>query len=80
MFTDRPIETRGVSPGPEFADWKGVRVIFGFSRAHLYQLIKEGKILSACIRRQGATRGRRLFDCSSIRDFLNKHAGGGEQQ
>ena len=62
---------------PEFTDHKGAKVIFGFSRAHLYNLTKEGKIRSVCIRKPGAIRGRRLFDCESIRAFLNKHAVGG---
>ena len=56
---------------PEWADAQGTKVIFGFSRSHLYQLVKEGKIKSACIRRRGALRGRRLFNCESIRAFLN---------
>jgi len=72
-FTDRPIETRGGFSGPEFLDHKGVRANFGLSRAHVYQLIRQGQIRSVCIRRQGATRGRRLFECQSIRDFLNKN-------
>ena len=37
---------------PEFTDSKGAKVIFGFSRAHLYNLTKEGKIRSVCIRSQ----------------------------
>ena len=56
---------------PEFADAKGVRRCFGLSRSHLYQLSTAGKIRSLSIRRIGAVRGRRLFDCESIRAFLN---------
>jgi hypothetical protein len=48
--------------------------MFGLSRAHLYSLVAEGKIRSVCLRREGATRGRRLFDCASIRAFLAKNA------
>ena len=73
-FIDKPIGVAWVSSQPEFADHKGVRALFGLSRAHAYQLIKQGQIRSVCIRRQGATRGRRFFNCQSIRDFLNKHA------
>lgn len=59
-----------VPANPEFCDAKLARRIFGFSRAHLYNLTAEGKIRSACIRRPGAFRGRRLWCCQSIRDFL----------
>ena len=59
------------SAKPEFADAKGVRSGFGLSRSHLYELITIGKIRSICVRRSGAVRGRRLFDCESIRAFLN---------
>jgi len=56
---------------PEFVDAKGARRSFGLSRSHLYELDSNGKIRSVCIRRSGAMRGRRLFDCDSIRNFLN---------
>jgi hypothetical protein len=62
--------SESVPAGPEFCDAKLARLIFGFSRAHLYNLTAEGKIRSACIRRPGAFRGRRLWCCQSIRDFL----------
>ena len=64
-------EAAGVS-SPEFLDHKGLRAIFGLSRAHAYLLAAEGKIRSVCIRRPGAVRGKRLFCCQSIRDFLAK--------
>ena len=57
---------------PEFTDAKGLRALFGLSRAHAYLLAGEGKIRSVCIRRPGAVRGKRLFCCQSIRDFLAK--------
>lgn len=68
ITTIGPVES--VPAGPEFVDAKGARRIFGFSRAHLYNLTAEGKVRSACIRRPGAFRGRRLWCCQSIRDFL----------
>ena len=68
------IEAAGViSSLPEFVDHKGLRALFGLSRAHAYILVDEGKIRSVCIRRPGALRGRRLFDCASIRAFLNSN-------
>ena len=62
------------SAKPEFADAKGARQSFGLSRSHLYELNSRGKIRSVSIRRPGAVRGRRLFDCESIRTFLNSCA------
>ncbi len=59
---------------PEYADAKGARRIFDLSRSHLYELNSSGKIRSVSIRRPGALRGRRLFDCESIRTFLNSCA------
>jgi hypothetical protein len=64
------IEAAGVASSPEFVDHKGLRALFGLSRAHAYLLAGEGKIRSVCIRRLGAIRGKRLFCCQSIRDFL----------
>jgi hypothetical protein len=64
------IEAAGVTSSPEFVDHKGLRSLFGLSRAHAYLLAGEGKIRSVCIRRPGAIRGKRLFCCQSIRAFL----------
>lgn len=65
------IQAAGGALTPEWTDHRGAKVLFGFSRSYLYQLVKEGKIRSACIRRRGALRGRRLFNCESIRAFLD---------
>lgn len=59
----------------EFADAKTVRQIFGISRSTAYQLNAEGKIRSVSLRRHGSIRGRRLFDCKSIRTYLNHCTG-----
>lgn len=59
---------------PEFADHKNARALFGLSRSYLYNLANEGKIRSVSIRKPGAIRGRRLFDCASIRAFLEGSA------
>jgi len=56
---------------PEFTDHQGVKRHFGFSRSYAYWLASEGKIRSVSIRKPGALKGRRLFDCASIRNFLN---------
>jgi hypothetical protein len=66
------IKAAEISSVPEFVDHKSLRALFGLSRAHAYLLAGEGKIRSVCIRRPGAVRGKRLFDCASIRAFLAK--------
>ena len=71
-YMDTKIEGTRIASSPEFVDHKGLRALFGLSRAHAYLLAAEGKIRSVCIRRPGALRGKRLFDCQSIRDFLAK--------
>ena len=76
--TDTPQAAASVTAQPEFCDSKQARPLFGFSRSHLYLLASQGFIRSVSIRRPGTTRGRRLFDCASIRAFLNKRATGGE--
>ena len=50
------------------------RKLFGLSRSYLYLLASEGKIRSVSIRKPGATKGRRLFCCASIREFIQASA------
>lgn len=59
---------------PEFADHKTARILFGLSRSFLYQLAERKAIRSVSIRKPGAIKGRRLFDCASIRRFLEASA------
>jgi hypothetical protein len=59
---------------PEFCDSKQLKPLFGLSRSHAYLLASEGKIRTVCLRRKGTVRGRRLFDCESIRSFFAKCA------
>jgi hypothetical protein len=46
----------------------------GLSRAAAYNLIQEGKIKSACIRKPGAVRGQRLVFLPSVLEFLDRCA------
>ena len=62
-----------ISVRPEFCDGKQLRQLFGLTRSHAYLLAAEGKIRSVSIRKPGAFRGKRLFDCASVRAFLSKH-------
>lgn len=68
--TIQAITPAAVSAAPEFADHRGARALFGLSRASLYRLNEDGKIKSVSLRNRGALRGRRLFDCDSIRRFI----------
>lgn len=70
-----PVTGATVHATPEFVDAKGARILFGLSRSHLYDLEARGLIRSACLRKPGAIRGRRLFCCASIRAFLGSCMG-----
>jgi hypothetical protein len=67
-------QSAAVNALPEFADHRTARALFGLSRSYLYNLANERKIRSVSIRRPGALKGRRLFDCASIRAFLESSA------
>ncbi|MDZ4403896.1 hypothetical protein [Prosthecobacter sp.] len=67
---DTKPQSTAVAVLPEFADHRTARALFGLSRSHLYILAGERKIRSVSIRKKGALKGRRLFDCASIREFL----------
>ena len=56
---------------PEFAGHAKMRELFDLSRTHLYRLSSEGRIKSVSLRERGKTRGRRLYDVQSIRDYIN---------
>lgn len=74
----QPIGAAETTALPEFVDAKGLRSMFGISRAHGYLLADEHKIRSVCIRRPGAVRGKRLWDCASVRAFLHSQMEGGK--
>jgi len=63
-------QSAAVSALPEFADHHTAKRLFGLSRSYLYKLADERRIRSVSIRKPGALKGRRLFDCASIREFL----------
>lgn len=63
-------QSAAVNALPEFCDHHNAKRLFGLSRSYLYKLADERKIRSVSIRRPGALKGRRLFDCASIREFL----------
>jgi hypothetical protein len=61
----------------EFIDVEGLRARFGIRRSLAYVLLQDGLIRGVSLRRQGRTRGKRLFDVASVREFLRK-AGNGQ--
>lgn len=67
---DTTPHSAAVSALPEFADHQTARKLFSLSRSYLYLLADERKIRSVSIRKPGALKGRRLFDCASIREYL----------
>jgi len=58
-------------PPQEYMSHQTAKHVFGLSRSYLYILANEGKIRSVSTCKEGATRGKRLFDAASIRAFLN---------
>ena len=59
---------------PEFGDHRRCCAMFHISRSTLYALAAEGKIRSVSLCKNGKTRGRRLYDCASIRAYLHSIA------
>jgi len=68
--THEPIKPADVAAIPEFVDSHGLKRLFGISRSHAYLLANAGQIRSVSLRQRGHTKGRRLFDCDSVRAFL----------
>jgi hypothetical protein len=59
---NRPVWIRSPKTGTEFYS--------GLSRAKLYELQANGKIISRSIRQPGQVKGTRLFNLQSILDFI----------
>ena len=49
----------------------------GLSRSSLYELIKENKIKSVCLRKRNNTRGVRLISADSLSSLIESAANGG---
>ena len=48
--------------------------MFGIGRSSLYELIADGKIKTASLRKRNALRGTRLINIDSLRAFIESHA------
>jgi hypothetical protein len=71
LLTTLPKASEGEPFRPEFVDVKGLRTLFGISRSHGYFLANAGLVKTVCLRRPGTTRGKRLWDCESVRAYLH---------
>ena len=67
-----PVWIRAPKNGPE--------PFTGLTRAKLYQLATNGKIVTRCLRDKGQVRGVRLFSMSSILGYINACPIGMEQE
>ncbi len=68
---------------PDTIEWLSVKEAaqrFSLSRSAIYELIAEGAIKSAAIRKRGNLRGRRLISADSLRLFIERHAEGGNHE
>jgi len=55
---------------PEYADSEVLFALFGIKRSLAYQLIAEGLVKSAALKRGENDRGKRLFHVASFREYL----------
>jgi hypothetical protein len=70
LLTNPPRASEALACRPEFVDAKGLRALFGISRSHGYSLAGAGLVKTVCLRRPGTTRGKRLWQCQSVREYL----------
>ena len=70
--------TAPVQPGLEWLRPGDVRPRYGISRSLLYELLKEGKIKSVCLRREGRATGIRLVSARSIEAYITSHGEAGK--
>ena len=63
---------------PEFLDAAGLQARFGIKRSLAYSLLADGSIRGVSLRRRNQTRGKRLFSCDSVREYLNRQMENGK--
>lgn len=80
LAAERLSERESILPVWIRAPKNGLDPVTGLSRAKLYQLAGEGKILTRCLREKGRVRGVRLFGLSSVLDYINDCPSGMEQE
>jgi hypothetical protein len=72
-LTTKKIVPSEANLDPEFAGFAKIRELFDLSRTHLHRLSTEGLIRSVSLRQRGKSRGRRLYDVQSVRDYLTSN-------
>jgi hypothetical protein len=70
-FTTAPLRA-STNISPEFIEPSMMKAMFGIGRTSTYQLINEGAIRSALIRRRGRVSGKRLIEVESVRSYLRR--------
>ncbi len=70
-------QVHGIMAKPEWLRIPDAIRLFGIGRSSLYELIGEGKIRSASIKKRGNIRGVRLISVASLEAFLESFASGG---
>jgi hypothetical protein len=70
--TDKTTAPVAASPAndAEFCDCIGAYHRYGLKRSMLYELSARGAIKGVSLRKRGATKGKRLWSCDSIRRYL----------
>jgi hypothetical protein len=68
-YTTSPVAASPANDA-EFCDSPGAFYRFGLKRSMLYELSARGLIKSCSLRKRGATKGKRLWSCDSIRTYL----------
>lgn len=86
VYSDAHMETSTTPPLPTAvipirAEWLRVPDAIrasGIGRSLLYELIRERKIKSVCLRKRNAQRGIRLISADSLNNFIESAAEGGD--
>jgi hypothetical protein len=74
-LTTAPVEA-AQSFSPEFIGVRDFCAAFGVGRSTLYHLLDEGAVRSISLRLKGRTRGKRLIDVQSVREYFARQPNG----
>jgi len=64
--------------GAEWCDSPGAKELFGLKRSMLYELLARGASAGCSLRKRGAVKGKRLWNCDSIRRYLQSQMEAGQ--
>jgi hypothetical protein len=70
-YTIEPVRASIVTE-PEFIEVPAMKPMFSIGRTATFELIKSRKIRSVNLRKDGKTKGRRLIEVASVRQYLNQ--------